>query len=309
MATHVGVGSSPEEMRATITRWYELDEQLYALAGAELAFMRAQTGIEDEEALKRHILAVQKEAYAVFPFPCIRHFNFIKFKISRLPGYDRLLALGKERKDAIFLDIGCCFGNDVRKAVEDGFPLKQVVASDLYPEYWDLAHKLYRSTPDTFPAAFVPGDAFDAAHLTVVPPVYADNPEADAEPTPNLSSLTSLNPLHGRVAAIHASSFFHLFDEAQQAHLAHALGGLLSPAPGSMVFGTHAARAEKGTHAAEIGPDGSTFTMFCHSPESWAALWDGDVFRKGAVSVDAALVVHKIGTIEATFLEWCVTRV
>ena len=33
---------------------------------------------------------------------------FLRLKLGRLPAYQRLLAIGKERKGAIFLDIGCC---------------------------------------------------------------------------------------------------------------------------------------------------------------------------------------------------------
>ena len=42
-----------------------LDENLYQLDEAGKAFMKTQTGIEDEEELKKHILAVQAEAYEV----------------------------------------------------------------------------------------------------------------------------------------------------------------------------------------------------------------------------------------------------
>ena len=42
-----------------------LDESLYKLEGEELEFYRRETGIQDEEQLKQHILAVQKEAYEV----------------------------------------------------------------------------------------------------------------------------------------------------------------------------------------------------------------------------------------------------
>ena len=62
-----------------------------------------------------------------------------------------MLKIGKSRKDTIFLDIGSCredhsnksvspktdiliitVGNDARKLVADGFPLEQVVTSDLH---------------------------------------------------------------------------------------------------------------------------------------------------------------------------------
>ncbi|KAH9888931.1 hypothetical protein C8Q73DRAFT_654598, partial [Cubamyces lactineus] len=47
--------------------------------------------------------------WQVFPHPCTRHFASLDFRIGHLYGYDQLLKLGKERKDVIFLDIGCCY--------------------------------------------------------------------------------------------------------------------------------------------------------------------------------------------------------
>ena len=43
----------------------ELDDSLYKMEEQALEFFRAQTGIEDADELKRHVLAVQAEAYAV----------------------------------------------------------------------------------------------------------------------------------------------------------------------------------------------------------------------------------------------------
>ena len=66
--------------------------------------------------------------------------------------YQNLLEMGKSRKGAIFLDIGSCsenhaiiitirllvqntyvliVGTDARKLIADGYPLEQVVTSDL----------------------------------------------------------------------------------------------------------------------------------------------------------------------------------
>lgn len=42
-----------------------LDESLYAIHDEALQFMQQQTGIQDPEEIKRHIIAVQAEAYAV----------------------------------------------------------------------------------------------------------------------------------------------------------------------------------------------------------------------------------------------------
>ncbi|KAI0662436.1 hypothetical protein C8Q70DRAFT_1088892 [Cubamyces menziesii] len=268
-----------------------LDPSLYSIEGDALEFMKASTGIQDPEELKRHILAVQEEAYAIFPYPCIRRFSFIRradMKLGRLPAYKQLLALGKERKGAILLDIGCCVGNDIRKAVYDGYPVENIVASDLHPEYWDLGHKLFNTTPETFPVPFVPGDAFDPAHLAPVPPFYSP-PDT---PRPELKTLTSLNPLRGHVSVIHTSAFFHLFVEEQQFKLAQAVAGLLSPEPGSMILGLHVGLPEKGFRPGKRERAHGGGPMFCHSPESWKELWDGQVFKKGTVKVEA--FIHEI---------------
>ena len=53
-------------------------EDTFSLTKDELAFFKAQTGIDDEEELKNHIFAIQAKAYSVFPYPCIRNFMFTK---------------------------------------------------------------------------------------------------------------------------------------------------------------------------------------------------------------------------------------
>ena len=185
----------------------------------------------------------------------------------------------------------------------------------LLAEFADIGHKLFRTTQEAYPIAFVPGDTFDAKHLDVVPPLAsAHEPTGPPEgPALDLCSLTSLNPLHGQVFTIHASSFFHLFSEARQLHVAQALAGLLSPEPGSVIFGQHIGKADKGFVTSPMGDH----QMFCHSPASWAQLWDGVVFEKGVVDVKAKLVqtgwedpdaYQSAIFVKFTVLTWSVTR-
>ncbi|KAK0459014.1 uncharacterized protein EV420DRAFT_1541857 [Desarmillaria tabescens] len=49
--------------------------------------------------------------------------------------------------------------------------------------------------------------------------------------------------------------------------------------------------------------------MFCHSPESWKALWDGGVFPEGTVKVDAFLKEIVVDDSSTNFylLVWSVT--
>ncbi len=177
-----------------------------------------------------------------------------------------------------------------------------------HADFWDLGHRLFNTTQETFPIPFLAGDIFDPAFLEPTPPIYT----APSTAAPALSAVRTLNELRGHVSVICVCAIFHLFDtEEAQLRLARALAPLLSFELGSMIIGWHNGRHEKGY------TEGYALRMFCHSPESWTALWDGDVFEKGTVRVGARLVekqrrhlkdgVPTIGM--RTFLEWSVTRI
>ena len=159
---------------------------------------------------------------------------------------------------------------------------------------------------------FLPGDIFDPAFLEPTAPVYA----APSTSAPTLSTVRTLTELRGHVSAIHISAVFHLFAEDEQVRLAHLLGGLLAPEPGSIIFGLQSGRAEKGLRVEAGVPNshGRQWQMFCHSPESWKELWEG-VFPEGTVRVDADLKELERDDLKpvgegARFwvLTWCVTR-
>jgi len=279
------------------------DDGYFALNPDEAAFFKAQTGIKDDEELKRHIISVQHKAYEFAPYPCILLFTFLDFIMGRLPAYQQLVDIGREREDAIFLDIAACFGLDARRAIADGFPAQNVIISDLRPELLDFGHEFFRTTPVTYPVHHLACDAFDPTMLEVVPPSY----EILSSQRPDLNSLTSLNPLHGRVSAIYAGMFFHLFNEPQQLHLARALAGLLLPVPGSLIFGVHNGAVEKGMKQFQMF--GASVQMFCHCPESWRAMWAEVFVGKGeAVRVEVRLKTYKTRAGEFEALEWSVTR-
>lgn len=42
-----------------------LDDNLYIIGDVELAFLKEQTGLMDEDELKRHIISIQAKAYKV----------------------------------------------------------------------------------------------------------------------------------------------------------------------------------------------------------------------------------------------------
>lgn len=71
-------------------RWtpLALNEELYKLRADEIAFYKAQTGIDDDEALRRHILACQAEAYKVCHPPAPRGTSavFVEMRVIRAGG-------------------------------------------------------------------------------------------------------------------------------------------------------------------------------------------------------------------------------
>lgn len=172
-----------------------------------------------------------------------------------------------------------------------------------------MGYKLFKDSPETFPANFVPGNIFDTAHISASSPFY----EPPTTPRPDLTSLISLNPLQGHVSAIHTSSFFHLFTKNEQIEAARKLASLLSPEPGSFIFGEHGSQPTAGPRPSKSS-EGKE--VYCFPPEDWKALWDGEVFEKGTVSVDAELreVVRDEANLIAPpgsrfyVMTWCVKR-
>ncbi|KAF7293052.1 hypothetical protein MIND_01204600 [Mycena indigotica] len=282
----------------------------------ELDFLRSQTGIENIQELKQHVSEIQAEAYKIYPYPCIRGFDFLKARILRIPAYTQALNLLKGSSDAIYLEVGACFGVDVRKVHADGVPADNIVATELFTELWEIGHKLFKSTQATFPITFIPGDLFDEAFLSSQFQVLS-------QPRPDLParSITSLSPLRGNVSVIHISYVFHVLSKERQIILVHKLASLLSPAPGSMILGCQLGANQEGHHVffqdrSEAARLAGGITSFCYTEESWRRLWEG-AFPAGTVQVnthldtgDTAGVISSLGEAseEEGVLVWSVTR-
>lgn len=63
----INLNETAVQQKADFAKIFPFDEKLYSLEGDELEFMKKQTGITDEEELRKHIIAVTKEAYTVRP--------------------------------------------------------------------------------------------------------------------------------------------------------------------------------------------------------------------------------------------------
>ncbi|KAK7454494.1 hypothetical protein VKT23_011248 [Stygiomarasmius scandens] len=268
-------------MTSETTQSEEISFYFKTLSEDDITTFKKQSGIEDDEELRRHVEDVASRARKIRGYLCLNRIWFLKTRIVDLPEYKDAVELGKTREGAIFLDIGCCLGHDTRRIVMDGFPVQNVIASDLESDFWQLGHELFRSTPQTFPAAFMPGNIFDDEFLPNHELLLGMPTSARPQ---SLKSLPSLAPLRGQISVIHVSSLFHLFQEEPQCQLAKKLASLLSPQPGSLILGRQAGLAEPGERVNSRGE-----RIFCHSVDSWKKLWagEGGVFPLGTVEVKA----------------------
>ena len=107
--------------------------------------------MEQEFALKQHIEAVQLKAIEIFPYPCIRMFAFVTPRMSKHFEYEAVVADIANNKRS-FLDIGCCFGTDLRKLIVNVVSVGGVAASnasqffglELRREFVDLGYELFK---------------------------------------------------------------------------------------------------------------------------------------------------------------------
>lgn len=59
-----------------------LDPAWYNPSENDLVLLKKLTDITDDEELKSHVFAVQFEAYKIYPYQCIRTFDFLSYAVS-----------------------------------------------------------------------------------------------------------------------------------------------------------------------------------------------------------------------------------
>ncbi|THH19032.1 hypothetical protein EW146_g2061 [Bondarzewia mesenterica] len=263
---------------------------LPSLTDDERLFYKSEIEIANDEDLMEHMYILQMTAQRMWPSTRHSPPRFARLVMSQLPLYRYILETRENRIDAILLDVGCGIGVDVRKAVWDGFPAEDIIATDHNLVEWNLGLQLCR-TPEFRHKyiKFIPGGILDPKFLMPSAVRYTA-PELAHPPIP---ALKNLSPMLNHVSFIHASNFFQYFLAQQQKHVAQLLASLLVALPGCLIFGQQPGAATPCT-IREQGPYGKS--MYCHSPASWKALWEGDVFAKGSVRCDAELrYIHHTG--------------
>ncbi|GME39809.1 methyltransferase domain-containing protein [Neofusicoccum parvum] len=201
------------------------------------------SGIPPEK-VEAHVLEVRDKAWDIHPYPCIGMFRFLDFNMSSESYYPEILSRLKNGEQ--LLDLGCCFGQELRQLIHDGAPPTSLHGTDLRGPFLTLSHTLFIDAHILPPSRLLAADIFD------------DGP------------ASPLAPLAGTLSVIHASSFFHLFGRADQLRAAERCVALLRPAPGVAVVGRQVGSRVPGERAA--GQEGRV-ARFMHDVASWARLW------------------------------------
>ena len=270
---------------------------------------------------KFHIQMIRDRAYDTHNYFCLGRFRFLDLDMSTHPVYEKVISLlrsashkvntdpnskptGSEGEmlvgdGPIFLDLGCCIGQDLRKLLLDcsaSMPsppslTSRVYGADLLPEFIDAAYALFKDGAVMPRSQFVaPADVFDAA-------------EGNA-----------LSRLDGMVDVLHVGAFFHLFDLTRQRMVARrclrllrrdggdigggwgmsmederrALGDGGTSRRTALVFGEHVGNVTAG-HAARVSGGGDRYR---HNEESWKRMWEEIAEEEEWKGVVKAVVVE-----------------
>ncbi|KAI4085820.1 MAG: hypothetical protein LQ344_008102 [Seirophora lacunosa] len=117
-------------------------------------------------------------------------FRFCELSLSQHPSYARVLASLRDKDHpSKLLDLGCCFGQDIRKLVHDAATPENLIACDLNRQFLDLSYDIFQDRA-TLKTPMLAADLFQP-----------DGPLKEMEAT---------------VDIVHASLLLHLFSWDKQ---------------------------------------------------------------------------------------------
>lgn len=180
------------------------------------ALLESYSKIPPEDVLN-HVVKLRDEAFAVYHYACIGQMRFLSFNLSHMPFYPKVLSALHESDAGGFLDIGCCFGQEIRWLANEGIPHKQLYGCDLEKVFIDLGYKLFLDE-NKLGAKFIVGDIAQADEA-----IYTASP--------------LVQELSGKMQVIFASSLLHMWDYEEQLLVVKRLVDICLDQPGVMITG------------------------------------------------------------------------
>ena len=161
----------------------------------------------------------------------------------------------------LFLDLGCCVGQDIRSLAHARVPSSRIVGAELEPAFVEVGYDLFRDR-EKLGARFLFGDV-----LTL----EASSPDNMKSISSSAPSSHPLQSLVGRVTVLWASAFLHLWDRPGQINACRRMVSLMRGDPGVKIIGRHAGSRNPGLVKHITNPGKGL--MYKHNPESFENLW------------------------------------
>ncbi|KAJ5215455.1 uncharacterized protein N7498_001862 [Penicillium cinerascens] len=218
------------------------------------------------ESIAKHVNDLRDRAYKVYPYASIGLFTFLDLDLPLCPDYPEVLQ--RVKNGQLFLDLGCCFAQEVRLLISDGAPPQNVYGADLSATFIDMGYELFLDKLK-LGARFITDDIF--------------SPES-------ILAAEFTNRLH----IVHASNFFHLWNWDRQVEAAKLVVKLLAPEPGSMIIGSQV--GSKRARALELPV--SKDPLFIQSLKTFRLLWE-QVGRETGVKFEVTVEEHRFSEQDA----------
>ncbi|KAK3896807.1 hypothetical protein C8A05DRAFT_48312 [Staphylotrichum tortipilum] len=156
------------------------------------------------------VLEIRDQMWDIFPWPCVGCFTFLDLSLSQHDDYASIL--DRLKHGAIFLDVGCCIAQDLRKLVHDGALAKNLFGLEPQADFLSLATHFFRDG-DRLPAEqFIHSDFMDRGNVR-------------------------LRELEGKVDIIQLGLVLHLWDWDEQIEACKRVVELLRSESESVIVG------------------------------------------------------------------------
>ncbi|OTB04256.1 hypothetical protein M426DRAFT_59074 [Hypoxylon sp. CI-4A] len=228
--------SFPERNRG----WYQ--EDIVEANEPIRKLLEEYSHIPSSEVVK-HINDIRERGFAANPYPCIGLYRFAILTLLTHPLYNTIVQRLKA-PGATYLDVGCCFGQDLRQLVHDGIPSDRLTGLDVAGALMELGYDFFRDR-ETLKSKFVVADVFKGSEQG--------------------SAWTQLQETG--VDVIHCSAFFHLFTLEEQVAAAKQLVGLIKK--GGIIVGRQLGSLKPGNVAAIKAGSFS----YRHDVSTFEAMW------------------------------------
>lgn len=159
-------------------------------------------------------------------YGCINAFIFLHPLLPRHFGYQTLLAKMKPEPTETpkkLIDVGCCFGQDLRQLIVDGVSPKDIFAVDIHDGYWNAGREF-----------FMDNLSHGSTRLDGISTIFDDF--AQSYPLPADCTNKIVDSLKNNFDAVVCQNVFHVLTKVQTDNIIKRICAMLKP--GGILIGT-----------------------------------------------------------------------